>query len=70
MEIVKLGQQVNALAQVLLLLIHSLADVDETVGEDIVADLDPLQSVQEEAGKELLQDFMQGLAELGHDVPT
>ena len=66
-EIVGLEQQVDTLTQVLLLLIHRLADVDEIVAEDIVADLDPLLSVQEEAGKELLQDLMQGLGELGHD---
>ena len=76
-EIVELGQQVGTLTQVLLVLVHRfadvahrLSDVDEILAADMVSDLDLLQSVQEGAGQELLQELLQALGQLGHEGPA
>lgn len=76
-EFVELGQQVGTLTQVLPALVHRFADVaqrltavDEILAADIVSDPDLLQPIQERAGEELLQELLQALCQLGHDVPA
>lgn len=69
-EIVEQRQLGNTLAQVLLVLLHRLATVDERVAERIVSDLNLIHPVQEGAGQELLEELLQALSRLGHEVPT
>lgn len=72
-EIAELGQRASTLAPVLLAVIHRLSDRDEIVVEEIISTLDLLDLLlpdQEGAGKELLQDLLQGLSDLGHDAPA